>query len=627
MIAISRIAGILMLAALLAVTGQCTENSTENARLMASEGIETVQVGDIEMAYKVMGQGEPLVMIIGLNAAMDLWDRRFLDDLSSSYQVIIFDNRGVGYTTASSANFSIEQFANDTAGLIDALGLERANVLGYSMGSLVAQELAINHPEKVDKLILFASSCGGPQAVQPDPEIFKAIPDLSDPSNLTSQELKGFFEIMFPPEWLAKNPDVYRTFSQANESSSPENMMRQTMAVALWPGSYDRLDNILAPTLIVAGMKDAIGPFENSITLAERINGSRLVMFEDAGHGLVFQYPDELARIVEDFIELSAADPFAQSLNASSGTSPDLTEKARIMASEGIKTVQVGDIEMAYKVMGQGEPLVMIIGGNGAMDWWPPEFLANLSSKYKVIVFDNRGMGYTTASPANFSISQFANDTAGLMDAIGIKQANILGISMGGFVAQELAIDHPEKVKRLILLATYCGGPQATAINPEAARKIPDLSNLSNLSRQDIKNFSEVMYPQKWLAENPDFYNRSLWVKETSLPENLKRQLVAIYQWPGSYDRLDRVKAPTLIVAGMDDLIVPPENSLILANRINGSWLVRLENAGHGLVIQYPDKLVRIVTDFIELSPSDSFVQSLNSSSLEPAQEKIEVRS
>ncbi len=270
----------------------------------------------------------------------------------------------------------------------------------------------------------------------------------------------------------------------------------------------------------------------------------------------------------------------------------DATEKAKILASEGIKTVHVGDIEMAYKVMGQGEPLVMIMGSGGAMDGWPKEFLDNLSSKYQVIVFDNRGMGYTTASPANFSIAQFANDTAGLMDALGIKQANVLGYSMGGMVGQELAIDHPEKAKRLILLATSCGGPQAIQTDPEVVEK--------------IKYFAEIMYPQKWLAENPDFYNRTPWDKMTSSHENLKRQDVAGYQWPGTYDRLYRIKAPTLIVVGMEDML-PPENSLILANRINGSWLVRLENAGHGLVIQYPDKIARIVTDFIELSPTDPF--------------------
>jgi len=286
-----------------AITAGDAENVIKEPGTSFLESVKTVQVGDIKMAYQVLGQGEPLVMITGLNAAMDLWDRRFLDDLSSNYQVIIFDSRGVGYTTASSTNFSIGQFANDTAGLMDALGIERANILGYSLGTFVAQELAINHPEKVKRLILFAGNCGGSQAIQPAPAIFRAIPDLSDPSNLTPQELTEFFEIMFPPEWLARNPDVYKTFSQARESSSPENMKRQTLAVVLWPGSYDRLDRIKAPTMIVAGMKDAIIPAENSLVLAERINGSWLVRLDNAGHGLIYQYPNELAKIIIDFID------------------------------------------------------------------------------------------------------------------------------------------------------------------------------------------------------------------------------------------------------------------------------------------------------------------------------------
>jgi len=298
------------------------------------------------------------------------------------------------------------------------------------------------------------------------------------------------------------------------------------------------------------------------------------------------------------------------------------TEQARTLASDDIKIVQVGDIKMAYKVQGQGEPLVMIIGSTGTMDYWPTQFLDSLSSKYQVIVFDNSVMGYTTASSANFSISQFANDTAGLIDALGIEQANVLGISMGSFIAQELAIEHPEKVKRLILLASYCGGSQAIQADPEIAKKMPDMSNLSNLSREEFMRAGEALYPKKWLAENPDFFNKPLMVKETSSTENIKRQLMAISLWPGTYDRLDRIKAPTLIVAGMEDVIIPPENSLILANRINDSWLVRLENAGHGLVIQYPDRLARIVADFIELSATDSFSQALNSSSLETGQKK-----
>jgi pimeloyl-ACP methyl ester carboxylesterase len=283
------------------------------------------------------------------------------------------------------------------------------------------------------------------------------------------------------------------------------------------------------------------------------------------------------------------------------------TEKARIMASEGIKTVPVGDIEMAYKVMGEGEPLVMIMGAAGTMDWWPKELVENLSSKYPVIIFDNRGMGYTTTSPVNFSISQFANDTAGLMDALGIEQANVLGISLGTFIGQELAIEHPEKVKRLILVVGYCGGPQAVQPDPEVVGKIQTLLDPANFTEQDLKNYTEVMFPHEWLVSHPDFYTRPFYNKtfdigETSSPENLKRQSKAIALWPGTYDRLDRIKAPTLIVAGMEDLLLPPENSLIMANGINGSWLVRLENAGHGMTFQYPDELARIVADFIKLS-------------------------
>lgn len=289
-------------------------------------------------------------------------------------------------------------------------------------------------------------------------------------------------------------------------------------------------------------------------------------------------------------------------LAATAQCAENSTEKARIMASEGIKTVQVGDIEMAYKVMGQGEPLVMIMGAGATMDWWPQEFLDGLSSKYRVVVFDNRGMGYTTASPANFTIAQFAKDTAGLMDALGIEQANVVGVSLGGMIAQELAIDHPEKVRRLILLATFCGGQQAILADPETARKIPDLSNLSNLTGRELKNLSETLYPPEWLAENPEFHNRPIRTNETSSPESAKRQIVAVQIWPGSYDRLDRIKAPTMVAAGMEDLIIPPGNSLILANMINGSWLIRLENGGHGFVIQFPGRVARIVTDFIEMS-------------------------
>src|SRR6478672_12836417 len=100
-------------------------------------------------------------MILGSGSVTDAWNPTILRDLSSNHTVVIFDNRGVGNTTAGTKPFSIIQFANDTAGLLDALKLQKADILGFSMGTFIAQQLTLLHPEKVNRLVLYAASCGG----------------------------------------------------------------------------------------------------------------------------------------------------------------------------------------------------------------------------------------------------------------------------------------------------------------------------------------------------------------------------------------------------------------------------------------------------------------------------------
>jgi pimeloyl-ACP methyl ester carboxylesterase len=263
------------------------------------------------------------------------------------------------------------------------------------------------------------------------------------------------------------------------------------------------------------------------------------------------------------------------------------------------KSVPVGDIKIAYKVLGQGDPIVLIMGYGTTMDMWDPLFLDNLSSKYKIIIFDNRGMGNTTAPPGDFSIAQFANDTAGLMDALGIKKAHILGWSMGSFVAQELAIRYPEKVNKIILYAGDCGGREAVM---PSHRILKDLSNTSGSPEERGMRLFNLLFPKNWLSAQPAFYKWFPLPKETSLPENIERQAQAIAKWPGACDRLGLIKSPALVVTGAEDVIAPPENAFILAQRINVSWLVQFEGAGHGLMYQYPYRLAKIVADFIELS-------------------------
>jgi hypothetical protein len=127
-----------------------------------------VKVGDIDVSYKIFGKGQPLLLIPGFSQTMDMWDPIVLNNLSSNHTVIIFDNRGIGNTSAGIKSPSIQQFANDTAGLIDVLGIKKpVDILGLSMGGFIAQELTLLHPEKVNRLIIHASSCGGKESLPP----------------------------------------------------------------------------------------------------------------------------------------------------------------------------------------------------------------------------------------------------------------------------------------------------------------------------------------------------------------------------------------------------------------------------------------------------------------------------
>jgi len=298
----SMISSLILLFVLSVATLDCIGMDDREEKNNGIAEVESVSVGDINIAYRVLGQGDPIVLIMGSSSTMDMWSPRFLDNLSSKYKVIIFDNRGMGNTTAPPGNFSIAQFANDTAGLMAALGIEKAHIMGWSMGSFVAQELAIRYPERVNKIILYAGDCGGKEAVMPSPQVLK---DLSNTSGSPEERGMRLFNLLFPKDWLSKQPAFYKWFPLPKETSLPENMQRQVQAIATWPGACDRLGSIKSPALVITGREDVISPPENAFILAQRINVSWLVQFDGAGHGLMYQYPDRLAKIITDFIELS----------------------------------------------------------------------------------------------------------------------------------------------------------------------------------------------------------------------------------------------------------------------------------------------------------------------------------
>jgi len=253
-------------------------------------------VDDVEIAYKAFGDGEPLVMIMGMWGTMGLWPPAVIEALSSRYRVIAFDNRGMGLSTSSDKAYSAELFAADTAGLIRALGFDSAHVFGWSLGAVIALETALLFPDRVRKLVVYAGWSGGPDDAPPAAEIDALI----ESPDTTAEELTAS---MFPAAWLAEHPDVYEYVPKVSNPAPGENLARQAAADEEWPGAFDRLPNITQPTLVISGTEDLDSPVKNSYVLAERIPNAWLVAIGGAGHGLMYQYPKSFADIVVTFLD------------------------------------------------------------------------------------------------------------------------------------------------------------------------------------------------------------------------------------------------------------------------------------------------------------------------------------
>ena len=276
-----------------------------DARDIQNIAAKKIRIGDIDVAYKTFGKGDSILLISGSGNVMDVWPTTFLQELSSNHTVIIFDNRGVGNTTSGTRPFSISQFANDTIGLLDALNIQRTDILGFSMASFIAQQLTLTHPERVNRLILYGASCGGPEGIPQTPEVAKTISDFVKNH---SQNADAFLSITFPPEWLKTHSNYIETIPKTSEIILSTTLVKQFNIVenwlsTNWTGVCNQLQYITTPTLIITGTEDVAVPAANSLILAQKIPGAWLVQIKGAGHGLMYQYPEQFSEIVKTFLE------------------------------------------------------------------------------------------------------------------------------------------------------------------------------------------------------------------------------------------------------------------------------------------------------------------------------------
>ena len=259
------------------------------------------------------------------------------------------------------------------------------------------------------------------------------------------------------------------------------------------------------------------------------------------------------------------------------------------------KKIHVGDIDIAYKTFGKGDPILLINGYSQSMDNWDPILLERLASNHTVIIFDNRGIGNTTSGEKGFSIVQLANDTASLLDVLEIKQIDVLGYSMGGIIAQELALNHPDRVGKLIIYASTCGGKEFT-ISQDV---INTLSNGTGTAMERIERLLHLFFPEKWRNENPNYLKDLPKTTEIISNKTLDQQIEAIFNWTGVCSKLKNITQPTLVIVGTGDVIASPANSLLITEQIPGAWLVQMKGGGHGLMYQYPEKFSSILLTFL----------------------------
>ena len=250
---------------------------------------------------------------------------------------------------------------------------------------------------------------------------------------------------------------------------------------------------------------------------------------------------------------------------------------------------------VGYRSVGHGSPLVLIMGLAGDIDDWPPSLIAGLARHHRVIVFDNEGIGLTTLRSGALTIPRMADDTASVIAALHLHRPDIMGWSMGGFIAQALAVRHPNTIAKLVLSATAPGtgkavppsGPVLSALNSGAA------GALQYLFPPDQAKFAAAY--TKEITSYQGFYVTPAHI--------VTLQLQASGRWLAGDDaaghHVGRLRLPTLIGDGRDDVILPTTNTLKLARLIRGSRLKLFRDAGHGFVFQDERQWVATIERFL----------------------------
>ena len=262
-------------------------------------------VGDIDIYYEIHGPSDapPLVLIGGWASYRWIWFRQ-VPSFRNKFRCIVFDNRGAGKSSKPDYPYTIEMFAADTVGLMDALHIENAHILGISMGGLIAQQIAISYPERLRSLILVSTQFGGPNHVPMDDRTMALLIALPTETISKEQAREMRLQATFSQQFLQENKDVIEQIDAwAEQHPTPVfAQVHQSSATSAFD-SESELKNITAPTLIIHGDNDRAVPTKNGELISERISSSKLRIIEDASHFVTIEKYEEFNNEVMNFID------------------------------------------------------------------------------------------------------------------------------------------------------------------------------------------------------------------------------------------------------------------------------------------------------------------------------------
>ncbi len=255
-----------------------------------------IDAGNVQLSYERSGSGPPLLLIMGLSGTLLHWGEPLMERLRADFETIVYDHRGVGASTRVEAPFSIADLARDAAGLLDALELESAHVMGISMGGMIAQELALARPELLRTLTLGCTYCGGPgSSLPPQPELGAAIM-----SGDRERAVRAMWEANVSKGFAQDDAGYARFQAIGLERAVAVAVTMEQLSAITRHDTSTRLGALEMPTLVVHGTEDGIIPVENGRMVAGLIPDARLEILPEIGHLFFWELPERSAELVRE---------------------------------------------------------------------------------------------------------------------------------------------------------------------------------------------------------------------------------------------------------------------------------------------------------------------------------------